>query len=242
MSTTSSPRGQSPGPAAPSDRSGQIVAAAVAIVREDGIDAVSVRRVAARAGVGASTLRHYFPTQRDLNEAVAARVLAVTLDDRRIADANLDPVERLVDCLWQFVEGDEAVRIRWLDLVHGAVTHGPDSLPAQLLAGFTATGRARMVAWLDRLAVEGHLDAQDVAGASTALAVRVDGLGLALLLPGSGVDAEGARAMLVDDVTRLLTARRTDRRRGRRGLAGVLDDLGRRTSAARETGPGRSAT
>ena len=52
------------------DRRGQIVDAAVAIARVEGLPGLSVRRVATAADVGASTLRHYFPTQRELHEAV----------------------------------------------------------------------------------------------------------------------------------------------------------------------------
>ncbi|PJJ53811.1 AcrR family transcriptional regulator [Mumia flava] len=44
---------------------------ACAIVREEGWSALSVRTLAARAGVAMGTVRHYFPTQAELYEDVA---------------------------------------------------------------------------------------------------------------------------------------------------------------------------
>lgn len=43
--------------------------AALALLQEEGQEAVSVRRVAERAGVGMGTLRYYFPRREDLTEA-----------------------------------------------------------------------------------------------------------------------------------------------------------------------------
>ena len=48
----------------------EIVLAAADLAAERGLSAVTVRAVAARAGIGASTLRHYFPTQSELYHAM----------------------------------------------------------------------------------------------------------------------------------------------------------------------------
>lgn len=188
------------------DRREQIVQAAVALVREGGLDVLSVRAVAARAGIGASTLRHYFPRQRDLNVAVAARLMSVQIDDRRIHDRHVDPAERLLECLSQFLaeDDDRAHLVAWLDLLHGAVTQREDSLRGQVLAGFGAAGDERVTAWLEQLASEGHLDAAEVERGALGLLVRLDGLGLAMLDPSLPVDRAEAERMLAEDVERLL--------------------------------------
>jgi AcrR family transcriptional regulator len=190
------------------DRREQIVQAALELVQEGGLDTLSVRAVAGRAGIGASTLRHYFPRQRDLNVAVASRLMSVQLDDSRIHDPNVVPAERLLECLSQFLAGDDdrTHLVAWLDLLHGAVMQGEDSLRGQILAGFGAAGRGRVVAWLEQLASEGHLDPAEVERGAVALLVRLDGLGLAMLDPSTPVDRAEAERMLADDVDRLLAS------------------------------------
>lgn len=196
------------------DRREQILDAAVALVREGGLAAASVRAVATRAGIGASTLRYWFPSQRALNEAVAARLLDIQIDDRRIGEPDVDSVERLVECLGQLLgsdqgsgqdgDDDRAALLGWLDLTHAAITRGAESLHAQLLAGFVEAGRSRVVAWLGQLATEGHLAADDVERAATALTTRIDGLALARLAPVAPLSSQEAHAILRGDVEHLL--------------------------------------
>ena len=62
----------------------RIVAAAKRIVVAGSGAKPSVRTVAAEAGVGASTLRYYFPTQRALLDAVLESVYAEALPDEGI--------------------------------------------------------------------------------------------------------------------------------------------------------------
>ena len=54
------------------------------------------------------------------------------------------------------------------------------------------------------LADDGHLPVADVADATTALLVRVDGLCVALLNDATGLDLAGARQILRADVEHLL--------------------------------------
>lgn len=53
------------------DRKQQILQAAKRMMDEHGMQAVSVRSVAAAVGIGPSTLRYYFPTQQALFDALA---------------------------------------------------------------------------------------------------------------------------------------------------------------------------
>ncbi|WP_338888609.1 TetR/AcrR family transcriptional regulator [Rhodococcus sovatensis] len=77
------------------DRAGRresILAAASSIADSDGLDAVTVRATADKAGVGVGTLRHYFPTQKELFDAIVARRVDTIIDDSVVLDtsASLD--------------------------------------------------------------------------------------------------------------------------------------------------------
>ena len=76
----------------------RIIAAATEMMQE-GAPRLSVRAVAARAGVGASTLRHHFPTQRDLINAALTATYDAAMPDERIRDTSIPPRERLVECI-----------------------------------------------------------------------------------------------------------------------------------------------
>jgi AcrR family transcriptional regulator len=163
------------------NRRAEILRAARGIAARDGLAAVSVRSVAAEADIGASTLRYYFPTQRELHDAVAAASLDEQLDDLRIADAELDPATRLTECLAQFLPPSNE-RIHELDswlALHHAVRRGDaDAAP---LAAMSARAAARVDGWLGMLAEEGMLrDAPRRQHLATVLAV-VDGVCLGLL-------------------------------------------------------------
>src|SRR5699024_12826505 len=82
-----------------------IIAAAIRLAEESqpGEANLSVRAVAKEAGVGPSTLRHYFPTQADLHEAVALRSIDTVINDFSIADSSRAPADRLYDCCDQFL-------------------------------------------------------------------------------------------------------------------------------------------
>ena len=60
---------------------------------------LSVRAVAARAGVSTGSLRHHFPTQRKLMDAALGVVYDVLLPEDSIHDSSLPARERLVACL-----------------------------------------------------------------------------------------------------------------------------------------------
>lgn len=72
-----------------------------------GFTAASVRAVAARAGIGASTMRYWFPSQEALSTAIAQSALTLELRDERITDQPLPPAERLAEFLMQFLPVDE---------------------------------------------------------------------------------------------------------------------------------------
>ncbi len=74
----------------------RILEASVALVRDDGLGALSMREVARRAGVSHQAPYHYFPDRESILAAIAAegfRRLAAALRAARDASANLE--ERL---------------------------------------------------------------------------------------------------------------------------------------------------
>ncbi len=164
------------------DRRAEILAAARELTAASGIAAVTVRSVAARAGIGASTLRYYFPTQRELHVALAAAAFDDQLDDLRIADTRLDPAARLTECLAQFLP-DRDDRIpqleAWIALYHpfGEAT---DQRRA-LLGGLSRRALERVDGWLAILESEGVLRPGTRRRHVATAFVAVDGVSLGLL-------------------------------------------------------------
>src|SRR5690349_12279996 len=92
----------------------KILRAAAEMIAEDIAATLSVRAVAARAGVSTGSLRFHFPTQRALQDAVLARIYEYVSPDDPIRDRSLPPRDRLVNCLRQILAsagvGEEARR------------------------------------------------------------------------------------------------------------------------------------
>ena len=114
----------------------KILDAATSIMEEDNGQHLTVRAVAARAGVGMGTLRHHFPTQRVLLDAVLASMYESAMPDDRIHDTTLPARQRLIDNLGRLVAaigvGDEA-RARWGDIFQNYISpDAPDDVRCHL--------------------------------------------------------------------------------------------------------------
>lgn len=187
-----------------SDKREQILRAAVDLARRDGLGALSVRSAAAAAGVGATTLRHYFPSQAQLFHAVAGEFVQVTLDDQDIADASLPAAERLTACVEQFLPHEpveDALR-GWLEYYR--LSFGPDATEGVrdlLLAGRRSAADV-VERWLGVLVTEGHRVRGSVEEQATELLVLVDGLHLTMLTEPDRLDVAGARRLLHQHVSR----------------------------------------
>lgn len=158
-----------------------IVAAAREVAAEQGMAALSVRTVAARAGVGASTLRYYFPAQRDLYDAVTDALFDAGLGDLRIRDSRIPASDRLVECLRQFLTPADGLE-QWAATV--AAVAGPDSTPERRELWMSAVRRAheRVRVWLEILAGEGALSGGDPVRHARQLLLGIDGAALWLLI------------------------------------------------------------
>jgi AcrR family transcriptional regulator len=143
-----------------------IVAAARAIAAEQGLGAVQIVPVAARAGIAAGTVYRYFPAKTDLVqaliEAVSARELAAF---RKAADAAPGPLSALAAGLVTFAA--RALHHRRLAWAVSAepVDAAVDALRLAARRAFAAELEARIRAAI----VGGHLPEQDTAAAAGAL-------------------------------------------------------------------------
>ncbi|MCS5721470.1 TetR family transcriptional regulator [Herbiconiux sp. CPCC 203407] len=177
----------------------RILASVTAMMR-DGADRLSVRAVAAHAGVGASTLRHYFPTQRDLINAALTATYDAAMPDERIRDTSVPPRERLRECLWRLFEPlgtTDADSFEVWQSIFRAFP-GPDTTP-DARAGYdviVAQAERRVGAWLAILEAEGALAPGDTARRTHLLLTVVDGLSIERALPHRAAYLEDQAATL----------------------------------------------
>ncbi|MGO2985465.1 TetR/AcrR family transcriptional regulator [Brevibacterium aurantiacum] len=178
-------------------RRDDIISAAIRLAEQGppGQISLSVRAVAKEAGIGASTLRHYFPTQADLHEAIARGSMKTAVKDFSISDSELDPADRLFECCAQFLPTHEHRDMQlelWFTMHLSAL--GPDrrEVSHRLLEyghDFTYECLHR---WLGMLSEEGHIDPAEVASISVALFTMLDGLALHSIVTPERVTVDAA--------------------------------------------------
>jgi AcrR family transcriptional regulator len=164
----------------------KILDAATSIMEEDNGQHLTVRAVAARAGVGMGTLRHHFPTQRVLLDAVLASMYESAMPDDRIHDTALPARQRLIDNLGRLVAaigvGDEA-RARWGDIFQNYISpDAPDDVRSTY-AAFDEQAARRVETWLSVLVEQGELEEGDNTARAHFLLCVVNGLVLWRALP-----------------------------------------------------------
>lgn len=185
----------------------RIIAAAEALIDEDPTRRPSVRAVAGRAEVGASTLRHHFPSQRTLMDEVIARALARAYSDERIHDASLPPDTRLLECLQNILHPvDHGARAREMWQQALAVSGGEEDAPEPdgTGSGLIAQLDARVESWLEILAHEGAVPSDGLQRRAHLLLAVVDGLAISRAFPGAA-DPEREQRVLHDAVRLTLT-------------------------------------
>lgn len=189
------------------DRRNQIIDAGRSLLTEDPRAALSVRAVAERAGVGASTLRHHFPTQRELHESIYAAFYDAAIDDLRIRDTSIPPRQRLRECLLQLLPPAQPATLPidgWISAITSAF--GSSASP-ESRAGWTASviqTRGQIVAWLTVLAEEGAVAAGTEQRSARLLMVVLDGLTLGRVIEASRLQPADELAVLDDAITGVL--------------------------------------
>ncbi|WP_306216096.1 TetR/AcrR family transcriptional regulator [Actinoplanes sp. RD1] len=164
----------------------RILAAAAAMLAEDVTAKLSVRTVAARAGVSTGSLRFHFPNQRALQDAVLARIYENLFPDEQIHDRSLPARDRLVNCLRQVLApagtGKQA-REAWTKAYKTYIASEPTAEVRAAYRDRDQAGRRRIEYWLTVLADEGALPQEDHASRVRFLSTVLDGLSIERALP-----------------------------------------------------------
>lgn len=165
----------------------KILIAAATMLGENPTSRLSVRAVAARAGVSVGSLRHFFPTQQALVDTVIAGIYDLDIPDDPMQNTSSDPGDRLVACLQLLlsqVGTGERAREHWR-AIHKAYVASPPS--ADATHAFLALERfaVHLIArWLSVLRDEGALASDDLEVQARFLSTVVNGLSFERALPG----------------------------------------------------------
>jgi AcrR family transcriptional regulator len=124
---------------AASDRREALVAAAVRVIRANGMLESSTRTVAAEAGVSTGLLHHYFDSYDDLMAAAFDRVAAEDLQRARdVVAAYSTPTEQLDAIVTEFQPARDAWQFQWwMDAWSSSARHpAVRDIAAKLNAGW----------------------------------------------------------------------------------------------------------
>ncbi|GEK22036.1 TetR/AcrR family transcriptional regulator [Cellulomonas xylanilytica] len=167
----------------------KILIAAASMLGENPTARLSVRSVAARAGVSTGSLRHFFPTQQALVDTVVAGVYDVEIPGDPIRDLDTPPADRLVACLQQvlaLVGTGEKARQSWRSVHDAYLATAPSQDAATTYVALERLGRRRFERWLAILADEGALPPGDDEKRARFLMTVVNGLAAERALPADG--------------------------------------------------------
>jgi len=188
------------------------------VVIDDGLQAVSVRSVAARAGVSTGSLRHVFPTRSDLvtysAELIIARaterVLAHGSDDDSLPDALAILCELLPLTPESRTEGEvntaliaEATREPGLHEIRDRMYDAIGSLCRLIVTDFALEESPHT----DARAADGGTGDPELDRAAKRLHALVDGIALHLLHQPPGADTGWATDLLADELRSLGVSR-----------------------------------
>lgn len=180
----------------------KILIAAATMLGEDPTARLSVRAVAARAGVNTGSLRHFFPTQRLLVDTVIAGMYDLSIPDDPIHEYAATPTQRLVACLQQLLEQVGTGERARQHLRATYETYVASNLSADEEASYFALERLGshiIERWLSILADEGSASSADIEQSARFLSTVIAGLSIERALPGSA-------ARLAFETTTLTTA------------------------------------
>lgn len=186
----------------------RIIIAAAEMVSADPSARLSVRAVAARAGVSPGSLRYHFPTQRELQDTVLRTIYEVVAPDDRINDQSIPARDRLVECLRNVLApagvGAQA-RESWAQIYEAFIAPEPTAESTEAYQAFWQQAQRRVEGWLAVLTAEGAVSTGPETGDLTErvrfLMTVVDGLSVERALPSeeSTLAAETATLYLAVD-------------------------------------------
>ncbi len=179
----------------------RILIAAATMLGEDPTARLSVRAVAAKAGVSTGSLRHFFPTQKELLDTVIAMIYDVVLPGDPLDDVDAPPADRLVARLQQFLASTgtgEKARELWRSTYRAYMAAPPSEDATATYLAFERLGRQRVRGWLDELAAEGAIPGGDTEQRARFLIAVIDGLSIERALP-----ADASRLAVEADTLRI---------------------------------------
>lgn len=102
---------------APAERAAEIIAAATAIARENGLSAVTLRAVAERVGVASGLVAHYEPSMDELVARVYAALVGEEVREvERLVASAPDPAAQLAALFGTLMEdGREDLTVVWVE-------------------------------------------------------------------------------------------------------------------------------
>ncbi|MFL4909816.1 TetR family transcriptional regulator C-terminal domain-containing protein [Streptomyces sp. MMS24-I2-30] len=158
---------------------------ATRLARTEGLRGLSVRSVAAAAGIGATTLRAYFPSQALLYRAVAERAISQVLSEEWIRDVSLAPVDRLYASLRQFLpttaDRHSALTI-WFERLTLALGSDANEEVLEMVRSGHDESVVTVTRWFTLLAADGSAPRDTPEVLADRFVALVDGLHLSLLL------------------------------------------------------------
>ncbi|MEU5717178.1 TetR/AcrR family transcriptional regulator [Streptomyces sp. NPDC020403] len=164
----------------------KILRAAAEMLAEDMAAKLSVRAVAARAGVSTGSLRFHFPTQRALQDSLLARIYEDLLPGDPILDRTLPPRERLLNCMRQVLAPlgtSEDARTAWGRMYRTFIEPEPTEPVRTAYLGLEREAERRVEHWLTVLAEDGALPPGDHTRNVRFLLTVLNGLSVERALP-----------------------------------------------------------
>jgi AcrR family transcriptional regulator len=186
----------------PAERQGEIIAAASRVARLEGLDALTLRRVADALGVVPGLVNHYFPVADDL---VAAAFGYAAATEREAIFAALDPGVPAWDHLRHVLgvllsPATDDISLLWLDAWQAArrrpVLRGEVTRQMQ---GW----RAALTALIRRGVSEGAWRSADADRAAFRILALIDGMSIQAAMRGC-IDYAPVRSMVIATIEREL--------------------------------------
>lgn len=177
------------------ERREQLVEAAIAVASREGIDAATVRAVAAEAGVSLGVVHYCFQDKDELLEAMAHQITRQNLSQSLLEmPEHSDPatiVERVLDMLWSGISASRGAQLLSYELTMYSMRH-PEVRQVSVNQYLVSHDAARQ--FLEAMARAARIEwTMPVEVLARAVVMMTDGVVLAWLADG---DDDAARATL----------------------------------------------
>ena len=187
------------------ERRSEIVSTASDIALAEGLDSLTLRRVADQLGVFPGLVNHYYPSVDDLVAAAFGEAAAAELDEIfALVDQEATPLTRMRRLLVALVsEERDGISLLWLDALQAARRR--PALRAEL-TGQMLAWQTRVSALIDDGVATGVFRAADSAAVAVRILAMIDGLSVQAAIR-SAIDYGAVREMVFASTERELGLR-----------------------------------